>query len=421
MNNNDNANVFSANEINEATNFMRPEGNAAQNGATNDTTEVINPAAPVSSKAMAKTNWGKRLGIVGAGVAAGAGAVFAASAGGSSGIEGLAPGAEPDATDDTPADSVDVVPENAADLPNSIGADGSQIIDGNPVGNLHGHAASTINVNHFHHDNLVFFNDHGVPMLHVDDHMSFAQAFAVARHQLGAGGAFEWHGHVYGTYYAEEWNSMPSFARAEYLHHVHYPDHYNHIVEVHEVVHEPHIHYHIEQNPVMDDNHINVAEFHETADWQDTPAMAAEFGDEFDEIHPDEISVVDDSQMAYNDYDNPSYDFDFTPADEQSYDQSFDTAYESGNDMGYDSSYDSYDSGYDSSYDSSYDSYDSYDSASYDSPSDSYYGSAESYDSFADSTPDTYDSFADNNVDMSSGMDYDMGSDMSSMDFDPCV
>ena len=78
MNNNDNANVFSANEINEATNFMRPEGNAAQNGATNDTTEVINPAAPVSSKAMAKTNWGKRLGIVGAGVAAGAGAVFAA-------------------------------------------------------------------------------------------------------------------------------------------------------------------------------------------------------------------------------------------------------------------------------------------------------------------------------------------------------
>ena len=42
----------------------------------------------------------------------------------------------------------------------------------------------------------------------VNDGMSFSEAFAAARHEVGAGGAFVWHGQVYGTYYAEEWNSM---------------------------------------------------------------------------------------------------------------------------------------------------------------------------------------------------------------------
>ncbi|MDO4949770.1 MAG: hypothetical protein Q4E55_06345 [Bacteroidales bacterium] len=42
----------------------------------------------------------------------------------------------------------------------------------------------------------------------VNDTMSFGEAFAAARHEVGAGGAFVWHGQVYGTYYAEEWNSM---------------------------------------------------------------------------------------------------------------------------------------------------------------------------------------------------------------------
>lgn len=42
----------------------------------------------------------------------------------------------------------------------------------------------------------------------VKDDMSFAQAFAAARAEVGAGGAFEWHGNVYSTYYANEWNAM---------------------------------------------------------------------------------------------------------------------------------------------------------------------------------------------------------------------
>lgn len=42
----------------------------------------------------------------------------------------------------------------------------------------------------------------------VDDSMSFNEAFAAARHEVGPGGIFMWHGHSYNTYYAEEWNSM---------------------------------------------------------------------------------------------------------------------------------------------------------------------------------------------------------------------
>ncbi len=47
-----------------------------------------------------------------------------------------------------------------------------------------------------------------IHVAHVDDSMSFSQAFAAARSQVGAGGCFTWHGRVYGTYYENEWNAM---------------------------------------------------------------------------------------------------------------------------------------------------------------------------------------------------------------------
>lgn len=52
----------------------------------------------------------------------------------------------------------------------------------------------------------------------VNDSMSFNQAFAAARAELGAGGVFEWRGGVYGTYYATEWNSMSAAEKAEWNH-----------------------------------------------------------------------------------------------------------------------------------------------------------------------------------------------------------
>lgn len=42
----------------------------------------------------------------------------------------------------------------------------------------------------------------------VNDDMTFAEAFAAAREEVGAGGVFEWNGGVYGTYYETEWDTL---------------------------------------------------------------------------------------------------------------------------------------------------------------------------------------------------------------------
>jgi hypothetical protein len=43
---------------------------------------------------------------------------------------------------------------------------------------------------------------------HVNDDMSFADAFASARQETGPGGVFFWRGGVYGTYYRDEWDQL---------------------------------------------------------------------------------------------------------------------------------------------------------------------------------------------------------------------
>jgi PHD/YefM family antitoxin component YafN of YafNO toxin-antitoxin module len=59
------------------------------------------------------------------------------------------------------------------------------------------------------------------PVAHVSNDMSFAEAFASARAQVGPGGVFSWHGGVYGTYYETEWDAMSDGQRMEYAQSVH--------------------------------------------------------------------------------------------------------------------------------------------------------------------------------------------------------
>ena len=56
----------------------------------------------------------------------------------------------------------------------------------------------------------------------VSDEMSFSEAFAAARAEVGPGGAFVWHGQVYGTYRIDdpEWKEMTAEDRAEHSHHI---------------------------------------------------------------------------------------------------------------------------------------------------------------------------------------------------------
>ncbi len=66
--------------------------------------------------------------------------------------------------------------------------------------------------------------DEGIRVAQVDDDVSFGQAFADARAQVGPGGAFEWQGKVYSTYTKEEWDNMSAEERAEYQSKIDYND-----------------------------------------------------------------------------------------------------------------------------------------------------------------------------------------------------
>lgn len=71
---------------------------------------------------------------------------------------------------------------------------------------------------------VIVATDEGVRVAQVDDNKPFAEAFADARAQVGAGGVFEWHGKVYGTYYKNEWEQMSSEERADWQAKIDYND-----------------------------------------------------------------------------------------------------------------------------------------------------------------------------------------------------
>lgn len=70
----------------------------------------------------------------------------------------------------------------------------------------------------------IIATDEGLHVAHVDDSLTFSQAFAEARAQVGAGGLFEWHGKVYGTFYKTEWDDMSASERADWQSKVDYDD-----------------------------------------------------------------------------------------------------------------------------------------------------------------------------------------------------
>ncbi len=54
----------------------------------------------------------------------------------------------------------------------------------------------------------------------VTSDMSFTQAFATAREEVGMGGVFSWHGHWYNTFEKEEWAALSLLQRQEYTEHI---------------------------------------------------------------------------------------------------------------------------------------------------------------------------------------------------------
>lgn len=72
-------------------------------------------------------------------------------------------------------------------------------------------------------ENVAEVRVEGLPVSHnVTEDMSFDEAFTAARQEVGPGGVFEWHGGVYGTYYASEWNAMSETEQQEFGSHISY-------------------------------------------------------------------------------------------------------------------------------------------------------------------------------------------------------
>ncbi|MBO7068608.1 MAG: hypothetical protein J6W52_08025 [Bacteroidaceae bacterium] len=92
----------------------------------------------------------------------------------------------------------------------------------------------------------------------VDDSMSFGEAFRTAHDEVGPGGVFEWHGQLYGTYTAAEWNNLTSEEKLEYNNHLRVvgkPDYASNVS--HHQSHEQHVETHIE------DVAVNTTETHD--------------------------------------------------------------------------------------------------------------------------------------------------------------
>ena len=63
-------------------------------------------------------------------------------------------------------------------------------------------------------------NDSIVSLASVDtEGMSFGEAFAAARAEVGANGVFKWNGGVYGTFYETEWAELSDEFKSEFANH----------------------------------------------------------------------------------------------------------------------------------------------------------------------------------------------------------
>lgn len=63
---------------------------------------------------------------------------------------------------------------------------------------------------------VVVIHDKAPVAQNVTEDMSFSDAFAIARAEVGPGGVFHWHGKWYGTYTKAEWDSMDADDIAQY-------------------------------------------------------------------------------------------------------------------------------------------------------------------------------------------------------------
>lgn len=94
-----------------------------------------------------------------------------------------------------------------------------------------------------------------LPVAQIHNDMSFGEAFAAARAEVGPGGVFIWHGGIYNTYTADEWNAMTPQQKNDFAHQV------NPEVRAHEVPTPTDAHPDVAVQPATDSD-VHVVEQH---------------------------------------------------------------------------------------------------------------------------------------------------------------
>ena len=115
-----------------------------------------------------------------------------------------------------------------------------------------------------------------LPVAQMHNDLSFGEAFAAARAEVGPGGVFIWHGGIYNTYTADEWNAMTPQQKNDFAHQV------NPEVRAHEVPTPTDAHPDVATQPATD------ADVHTVSDTSDVHVVEQQIAQNFnmgDDVH----------------------------------------------------------------------------------------------------------------------------------------
>ena len=121
-------------------------------------------------------------------------------------------------------------------------------------------------------------NESTLPVAQMHNDMSFGEAFAAARAEVGPGGVFIWHGGIYNTYTADEWNAMTPQQKNDFAHQV------NPEVRAHEVPTPTDAHPDVAVQPAPD------ADVHTVSDTSDVHVVEQQIAQNFD--MGDDVHIV---------------------------------------------------------------------------------------------------------------------------------
>ena len=119
-----------------------------------------------------------------------------------------------------------------------------------------------------------------LPVAQMHNEMSFGEAFAAARAEVGPGGVFIWHGGIYNTYTADEWNAMTPQQKNDFAHQV------NPEVRAHEVPTPTDAHPDVAAQPATD------ADVHTVSDTSDVQMVDPQVAQGYQALEGEDVHIV---------------------------------------------------------------------------------------------------------------------------------